>query len=138
MKEAKYGKCAVNVVNILLNVDRILTEAEIKDIWLDQMSKLTTSVESIKKGCPRMTLTGLILNNQTIIKCKGNHSFQSKNYDYVRFILENQLNIKSQILKTDKSKFWKLIQDEFSKAPKNQNGQLDVLLALHKNKLLRI
>ena len=85
-----------------------------------------------------MTLTGLILNNQTIIKCKGNHSFQSKNYDYVRLILENQLNIKSQILKTDKSKFWKLIQDEFSKAPKNQNGQIDVLLALHKNKLLRI
>jgi hypothetical protein len=33
---------------------------------------------------------------------------------------------------------WSLIQGEFEKPAKNQNGQLDVLLALHNKKLLRL
>ena len=137
MKETKFGKCAVNVVNIIIKDSQKISESKIKSIWLKEMQKLTNSKDSIKKCCPRLALTGLILNNQTKITSKEINSFQSKNHDYVQFILENHLKVKSPLMKTDKLIFWEIIQNEFANAPKNQNGQLDVLIALHKHELLR-
>ena len=137
MKETKYGICAVNVVKFIMKDCQNLSENRIKSIWLNEMKKLTNSEDSIKKCCPRKTITGLILNNKTIINSENNGNFRSKNYDYAQFILQNHLNVKSPILKTDKLNFWKIIQHEFPNAPKNQNGQLDVLIALYKHELLR-
>ncbi len=100
------------------------------------MKELTSSKDSINKCCPRNTITGLILNNKTIINSENHGNFRSKNYDYVRFLLDDKKLPKKPILKSDKIKCWELIQNKFEKAPKNQNGQLDVLLALYNNNLL--
>ena len=137
MKETKNGKCAIQVINRLKTDSKNLSESKIKEIWIEEMKKLTSSEDSINKCCPRKTLTGLILNNKTIINSENNDNFKSKNYAYVRFIIEKHLTTQNPILKTDKLKYWKLIQDKFEKAPKNENGQLDVLLALHSNNLLK-
>ena len=135
MKETKYGTCAVNVVRIILKDSNNLSESNITDIWFKEIQKLTSSKDSINKCCPRKTLIGLILNNQTAIKCEGNFSFQSKNYDYVQFILSNHRQL---LQEGNKTHLWSIIQGNFEKPPKNQNGQLDILLALHKRKLLRL
>ena len=136
MKETKKGQCAIQVINRLKTDSKNLSESKIKEIWMGEMKKLTSSEDSINKCCPRKTLTGLILNNKTIINSENNDNFTSKNYDYVRFLLEDKKLPKKPILKSDKLKCWELIQNKFEKAPKNQNGQLDVLLALHSNNLL--
>ena len=137
MNKTIYGTCAVNVVRIILKDSNNLSESKIIDIWLNEMQKLTKSKDSIKKCCPRKTLTGLILNNKTIINSERNDNFTSKNYDYVNYLLEDKKLPKKPILNSDKLKCWELIQNKFEKAPKNQNGQLDVLLALHSNNLLK-
>lgn len=137
MNETKYGTCAVNVVRIILKDPNNLSESKITNIWFKEMQKLTKSVDSIKKCCPRKTLTGLILNNKTIINSERNENFTSKNYDYVNYLLEDKKLPKKPILNSDKLKCWELIQNKFEKASKNQNGQLDVLLALHSNNLLK-
>lgn len=135
MKETKYGTCAVNVVRTILKDSNNLSESKITDIWIKKMKELTNSKDSIYKCCPRKTLIGLILNNQTAIKFEGNFSFQSKNYEYVQFLF---LNHRQLLQERDKIQLWRRIQENFEKPPKNQNGQLDVLLALHNKKLLRI
>jgi hypothetical protein len=137
MKETKNGKCAIQVINRLKTDSKNLLESKIKEIWIEEMKKLTSSEDSINKCCPRKTLIGLILNNKTIINSEKNDNFKSKNYDYVRFIIEEHLTDQKPILKTDKLKYWKLIQNKFDNAPKNQNGQLDVLFTLHQNNLLK-
>ena len=134
MKETKYGTCAVNVVRIILKDSNNLSESKITDIWFKEIQKLTSSKDSINKCCPRKTLIGLILNNQTSIKCEGNFSFQSKNYDYVQFILSNHRQL---LQEGNKTHLWSIIQGNFEKPPKNQNGQLDVLLALNEKNLLK-
>ena len=137
MKETKNVKCAIQVINRLKTDSKNLSESKIKGIWMEEMKKMTSSEYSINKCCPRKTLIGLILNNKTIINSEKNDNFKSRNYDYVRFIIEEHLTSQTPILKTDKLKYWKLIQSKFDNAPKNQNGQLDVLLALHSNNLLK-
>jgi hypothetical protein len=137
MKETINGKCAIQVINRLKTDSKNLLESKIKEIWIEEMKKLTSSEDSINKCCPRKTLIGLIINNKTIINSEKNYNFKSKNYDCVRFIIEEHLTAKNPILKTDKLKYWKLIQNKFDNAPKNQNGQLDVLLALLQNNLLK-
>jgi hypothetical protein len=133
MNETKYGTCAVNVVRIILKDPSNLSESKITDIWFKEMQKLTKSVDSIKKCCPRNTLMGLIVNNKTVIKFEGNFAFQSKNYEYVRFILSNHRQL---LQEGNKLQLWSLIQGKFEKPPKNQNGQLDVLLSLYNKNLL--
>jgi hypothetical protein len=133
MNETKYGTCAVNVVRIILEDPNNLSESKIKDIWFNEIQVLTKSVDSRKKCCPRNTLIGLILNNQTVIKFEGNFAFQSKNYEYVRFILSNHRQL---LQEGNKIQLWSLIQGKFEKPPKKQNGQLDVLLALYNKNLL--
>ena len=137
MKETKNGKCAIQVINRLKTDSKNLSESKIKEIWMEEMKKLTSVEDSINKCCPRKTLIGLILNNKTIINSENNDNFTSKNYDYVRFLIEEKKLPKNPILKSDKLKCWKLIQNKFEKAPQNQNGQLDVLLELHKNNILK-
>ena len=133
MRKKIYGPCAVNVVSIILTDSNNLSESKITDIWFKEIQKLTSSKDSIKKGCPRNTLIGLILNNQTEIKIEGNFTFQSKNYEYVRFILSNHRQL---LQEGNKIQLWSLIQGKFGIPPKNQNGQLDVLLALYNKNLL--
>jgi hypothetical protein len=134
MNETKYGTCAVNVVRIILKDPNNLSESKITDIWFKEIQKLTSSKDSINKCCPRKTLIGLILNNHTVIKSEGNFSFQSKNYNYVQFILLNQSHL---LQGRDKIQLWSLILGKFEKPPKKQNGQLDVLLALYNKNLLK-
>ena len=133
MSKTIYGTCAVNVVSIILKDSNNLSESKIKDIWFKEMQKLTNSKDSIKKCCPRNTLIGLILNNQTVIKFEGNFTFQSKNYYYVQFIFSNHRQL---LQEGNKIQLWSLIQGKFGIPPKNQNGQLDVLLALYNKNLL--
>jgi hypothetical protein len=134
MKETKNGKCAIQVINRLKADSKTLSETKIKEIWIEEMRKLTSSKDSINKCCPRNTLIGLILNNQSIIKFEGNFTFQSKNYDYVHFILSNHRQL---LQEGNKILLWSLIQGKVEKPPKNQNGQLDVLLALYNKNLLK-
>ena len=134
MSKTIYGTCAVNVVSIILKDSNNLSVSKITDIWFKEMQKLTKSVDSIKKCCPRNTLMGLIVNNKTVIKFEGNFAFQSKNYEYVRFILTNHRKL---LQEGNKILLWSLIQGKFDNPPKNQNGQLDVLLAMNNKNLLK-
>ena len=122
-----FGKTAVDAVK-LLRKDIKYTSLE---AWQKAIVFNTSSEESRKKGCPRSAFIGLCDEGYilgilaTKIKKRSKNSIYST--EAAKYLLEN--NLKEITIK----ELWQKIEEP---KPINENGQMQLVIALWQNKLI--
>ncbi len=122
----------------LLTFDKLeklntLNKNIIFDCWNKSLNELGINY---KKGCPKYAFTSLVLNDHVIFR-KNKYiqkDFITKEYLYCKTAIDI-LN-KKRIIIYPKIYFWKLINNQLS-INRSHQGELDVILALWENKILR-
>ncbi|UUE11788.1 hypothetical protein NMX13_09520 [Dickeya zeae] len=127
-----YGDTAIAAVAVY---DR-LNKSEPRECWDDSIILFTTSKDSQKKGCPRSAFLGLCQDGYVKGIPKGNYlSSDSPNKKYAKVAAE--LVLKELGRKYSKAELWLNATKNCVDAAKNQNGQMDVVLALKEAGLLQ-
>ncbi|MBA0188277.1 hypothetical protein F9U39_01355 [Pectobacterium versatile] len=127
-----YGETAVAVVTVFDNFNK----PDPKECWEYSITHFTGSKESQKKGCPKSAFLGLCQDGYVKGIPKGNYlPPDSPNKAYAVVAAERLLSEPAK--KYSKSDLWKKATEHFDEAAKNQNGQMDVVLALKDAGLLQ-
>lgn len=127
-----YGKTAIAAVAVY---DR-LNKPDPRECWEDSITQFTNSKDSQKKGCPRSAFLGLCQDGYVKGIPKRNYlSSDSPNKDYAKIAAE--LVLKEPDRKYSRAVLWRNATENYPDAAKNQNGQMDVVLALKEAGLLQ-
>jgi hypothetical protein len=124
----QYGNAAIFAIKSICN------GMEPLKAWNMAISELTTSTESIKKGCPKSAFLGLCEEGFVKGVKRGNYSAGVNNKRYALKAVEiihnnpNRTYIKNEL--------WAQVLDELGLPSKTENGQMDVVLSLHNENLL--
>ncbi len=123
----KYGKSAEIATNLLIS-KKVNDPAE---AWELAVAKVfPDSKSSREKGCPRSTFLGLCEDGYIIGTEEGNYTRSKKNKDYALKAV-SLLGINPEL---DAKALWKLVIDG---ANKQHNSQMDVVITLWNNKLIK-
>lgn len=125
---SKYGKCAVQAVNLF----RTRKSITLKEAWnLAAIAEFGQGSSSHKKGCPRNAFLGLCEDGVVIGIPSGNYTSSIKNKSYALGAV--RLLKKNPKLVANSCALWNQVT-----FPRNivHNQQMDVVIWLHQNGLL--
>ena len=125
-----FGEVAIKAVKIILNNNSGIT-IDPQKAWDNAVKEEKESMK--KKGCPKETFLGLCYFGYIKgIKAEvGNHKKLSKNSSYGVEAIKMLCSKDCSPIKRD---LWEKLQSKG--APKNENGQMDVVLALWNNNFI--
>ncbi|UJR54370.1 DUF6979 family protein [Dickeya zeae] len=127
-----YGKAAIAAVSIYDSINR----PDPRECWEDSIILFTNSKDSQEKGCPRSAFLGLCQDEYVKGISKGNYlSSDSRNKRYA--VVAAELVLKEPERKYSKAELWRNATENHPDAAKNQNGQMDVVMALKDAGLLQ-
>nr|WP_264642425.1 hypothetical protein [Candidatus Symbiopectobacterium sp. NZEC127] len=107
-----------------------------KDCWDREITLFTSSHESRKKGCPKSAFLGLCQDGFVKGIPQGSYvPVDSPNKKYATIAANVVLDSSSRHYSN--AELWHKATTGFSGAAKNQNGQMDVVLALKEAGLLK-
>ncbi|PWC14229.1 hypothetical protein B4923_04800 [Brenneria roseae subsp. americana] len=125
-----YGETAVAVAN------SYSPGQDPRECWEHSITHFTNSRESRKKGCPKSAFLGLCQKGYVKGIQKGDYlPPESPNKNYA--VAAAKLVLKEPGSKYSKAELWKKATEDYPMAAKNQNGQMDVVLALKEAGLLQ-
>ncbi|WP_224552887.1 DUF6979 family protein [Pectobacterium versatile] len=125
-----YGETAVAVVR------NFIYGQSPQECWVHEITRFTSSKPSRKKGCPKSAFLGLCQDGYVKDIPRGNYlPPDSPNKKYAAAAAERLLSEPTR--EYSKSDLWKKATEHFDEAAKNQNGQMDVVLALKDAGLLQ-
>lgn len=121
----KYAKIAIECI------ENFQVSHSIKETWLKYAKKNCKTKSSQEKGCPRNTFLGLCEEGLVKGVPKGNYTNSVKNKEYALKAIE--------ILKWQKTTTFsqKELWEKLVLGEKKHNSQMDVVLALWKNDLIK-
>lgn len=125
----QYGKAAISATKKICNgMDPVKA-------WNLAIRELTTSTDSIKKGCPKSAYLGLCEDGYVKGVNNGNYSAGIKNKGYALKAVEIIHRTPNRTF--TKKELWAQVFKELHLSFITENGQLDVVLSLHNEDLLR-
>ena len=123
--------CAVKIIN-----DQNLSPEE---AWFEAISKYTKSYETRIKQCPKHVFVDLYYHNKLKLDRPIHHVKQDLTNNGRYALKAIELLINEPPLSKSKNELWKRTMLELKEDPnKAQNGQMDIVIALYDNKLLRL
>ncbi|MCO7262021.1 DUF6979 family protein [Dickeya zeae] len=127
-----YGETAVAVASAYDSSNK----PDPKECWEYSIIQITSSRESQKKGCPKSAFLGLCQDGYVKGIPKGDYlSPDSPNKKYA--VAAAYLVLKEPDRKYSKAELWRNATKDCPGAAENQNGQMDVVLALKEDGLLQ-
>ncbi|MEI7189623.1 DUF6979 family protein [Dickeya dianthicola] len=127
-----YGETAVAVASAYDSSNK----PDPRECWEYSITLFTDSRESQKKGCPKSAFLGLCQDGYVKEVPKGNYlSPDSPNKKYA--VAAADLVVKEPGKKYSKAELWRNATKDCPDAAENQNGQMDVVLALKEAGLLQ-
>jgi hypothetical protein len=122
-----YGKTAIDAVKLMRQKIKYTSI----EAWKKAIVFNTTSEESRKKGCSRAAFIGLCEEGYILGIPASNTKTISKNSKYAteaaKYLIENTPN------KITINELWQKIEEP---KPLNENGQMQIVIALWQNKIL--
>lgn len=107
-----------------------------RQCWEQSVTHFTSSKESRKKACPRSAFLGLCQEGYVRGIPKGSYiSPGCRNDKYA--VVAAKAVLKDNNKKYSKSELWGKVTETYPESAKNQNGQMDVVLALKEHGLLQ-
>ncbi len=128
----KIGNIALSAANLVKNgIFKDPVEA-----WENAMSNSDLAESSRKKGCAKGTFLGLCEEGLIIGIRKAKYTSSNRNKEYG--IVAARLIKQNPKLVDNKSYLWRtVLSDLCEPVDKNQNSQMDVIITLWKNKLIK-
>lgn len=123
-----FGKTAIDAVELILSNNIQYTPLQ---AWEEAIKSNTSSEETRKKGCSKATFIGLCdegyIKDISANAVKSNGKNKRYAIEAADYLLANNLKIITI------KELWQQVNDP---KPMHENGQMDIVITLRKNKLL--